>query len=309
MRSLMPLQLFVWTVDAGSLSAAARRLDLTPAAASAALKRLEAELGAPLLLRSTRKQRLTPEGELFLAQARQALDLLAAARDTLQSGRAEVQGTLQMSVPSDLGRHVLLPWLDEFMALHPRLRLRLQISDRWADVLGQPVDVAIRYGTPPDSSLVALPLLPEHRRILVASPDYLARHGVPAHPAELSRHNCLAYMLGDQVHQHWRFTRDGQEETVPVKGDRVADDGEVVRLWAVAGHGIAYKSHVDACVDLWAGRLVHVCPDWLGESAPLQLMCADRRQLSPAIRLLRDFLGDRLARHLHRHLHPSEQDA
>lgn len=298
MRGLSDVQLFVWTVDAGSLSAAARRLDLTPAAASAALKRLEAELGAPLLTRSTRKLRLTPQGELYLAHARQALELLETARASLHSGEAEVRGALQVSVPSDLGRHLLIPWLDDFMAAHPHLRLRLQVSDRLADVFGQPVDVAIRYGAPPDSSLVALPLAPHNRRVLVAAPTYVARHGQPLRPSELVGHNCLAYMLGDQVHQRWSFFRQGEEESVVVTGDRVADDGEVVRQWALAGHGIAYKSHLDALADLRAGRLVALCADWQGEPGPLNLMCADRRQLGLAVRLLRDFLSGRLAQYL-----------
>lgn len=295
MRALSDLQLFIATVEAGSLSAAARKLGLTPAAASAALQRLEAELGAPLLVRSTRRQRITPQGEIFLGGARQAVDLLASATEQIRCGQVVASGSLQVSMPSDLGRNVLLPWLSEFMAAHPRISLRLQVSDRLADVYGQPVDLAIRYGVPPDSDQVALPLAPDARRVLVASPEYLRRHGELHHPEELPQRNCLRYMLGEQVHQRWRFWREGQPFDVEVKGDRQADDGEVVRRWAVDGQGIAYKSQLDVQADLLAGRLVSLCPDWEGEASPLNLLCADRRQLGPAVRLLQAFLAERLA--------------
>ncbi len=294
MRAFSDLQLFIATVEAGSLSAAARKLGLTPAAASAALQRLEGELGVPLLLRSTRRQRITPQGELFLASARQAIDLIESAGQQIRCGQVVAAGSLQVSMPSDLGRHVLLPWLSEFMAAHPRVSLRLQISDRLADVYGQPVDIAIRYGVPPDSDLVALPLAPDARRVLVASPRYIERHGAVRHPEELAEHNCLCYVLGEQVHQRWRFWSEGQALDVEVRGDRQADDGEVVRRWAVDGLGIAYKSELDVRADLRAGRLVALCPAWRGEVSPLHLLCADRRQLGPAVRLLQAFLAERL---------------
>jgi len=295
MKALSDLQLFIGTVEAGSLSAAARKLDLSPAAASAALQRLEAELGAPLLVRSTRRQRITPQGELFLDSARQAVELLDAAGQQIRCGQVVAAGSLQVSMPSDLGRNVLLPWLAEFMAAHPRINLRLQVSDRLADGYGQPVDIAIRYGVPPDSSLVALPLVPDARRVLVASPEYVRRHGGVSHPEELAGRNCLCYVLGEQVHQRWRFWREGHPFDVDVRGDRQVDDGEVVRRWALAGLGIAYKSQLDVQADLQEGRLVTLCPGWQGEVSPLNLMCADRRQLGPAARLLHAFLAERLA--------------
>lgn len=294
MKALLDLQIFVLTVDAGSLSAAARQLDLTPAAASAALRRLEAELGAPLLVRSTRRLRLTSQGELFLHQCRQALDLLDAAQQALRSGVDEVRGTMQISMPSDLGRHSLLGWLDEFQAQHPKVSMRIQLSDRIADVYRETVDLAIRYGEPPDSNLVALPLAPRNRRVLCASPDYLARAGAPTSPQELVQHNCLCYLLADQVHESWRFEREGRELAVQVRGDRVADDGEAVRRWALAGRGVAYKSQLDVAQDLQSGRLVALCLDWLGELSPLYLMCADRRQINPAVQRLKVFLQARL---------------
>jgi DNA-binding transcriptional LysR family regulator len=173
--------------------------------------------------------------------------------------------------------------------------MRLQFSDRIADVYSQPVDIALRYGRPPDSSLIALPIAPDNRRILCAAPTYLQRCGTPRTPAELVDHNCLSFALAGLIHDRWRFHRDGHEENIQVRGNRVSDDGDIVRRWALAGHGIAYKSRLDVIRELQAGSLIALCTEWQGEPAPLNLMCADRRQLSPAVQLLREFLLERIA--------------
>ncbi|MDC7704179.1 LysR family transcriptional regulator [Vogesella indigofera] len=293
MRALLPLEILVRTAETGSLTATARALGLTPAAVSAALKRLEAELGTRLFVRSTRHLRLSLQGEQFLPQAQQMLALWATAQQSAQ-GQAALGGLLQLSLPSDLGRNVLLPWLDEFLQQHPQLSLRLQVGDRLADVYRQPVDLAIRYGTPADSSLVALPLLPDNRRVLCAAPAYLACHGTPQTPAELAEHVCLSYMLADSQHQQWSFARDGLQQSVTLSNRRMADDGDVVRRWALAGVGIAYKSMLDVADDLMAGRLLPLCPQWQGEAAPLWLICADRRASGVLAQALRVFLQYRL---------------
>lgn len=290
MNTLRDFELFLLVADYGSLSAAARRLDITPAAASVALKRLEAEVGVQLFRRSTRSLRLTDEGQVFLEHCRQAMQLLADGRAAALTGSAALRGVLQLSIPSDFGRNVMLGWLDDFQALHPELTLRLLLSDRKADIFRQPVDLAFRYGKLPDSSLVALPVAPDNRRVLVASPAYLERHGAPMHPDELVGHNCLCFLLGEQVHDRWRFFRDGQELSVQVRGNRISDDGDVARRWALAGQGIAYKSGLDVAADLQAGRLLRLCPEFTGEPAPLHLLCADRRQISPVVRALREFV-------------------
>lgn len=210
MKSLQDLDIFVRTADSGSLSATARALDLTPAAASAALKRLEAELGVTLFVRSTRSLRLTQEGELFLEHCRPALAGLRQVRDQLAGGQAALRGTLQLAAPSDLGRNVLMPWLDEFQSQHAGVDLRLHLSDRAANVYSEPVDAAFRYGRPQDSSLVALPLSDTHRRVLCAAPSYLQQRGAPATPHDLAGHDCLCFMLGEEVHDRWSFWPAGQ---------------------------------------------------------------------------------------------------
>ncbi|AOE63676.1 LysR substrate-binding domain-containing protein [Pseudomonas corrugata] len=287
------LQLFVRAADLGSLSAAARGMDLSAAVASAALKRIEQHLGARLLARSTRSLRLTAEGESFLEYARAALGSLDEGRRLLTRGQDQVSGVLQLSAPSDLGRNLLLPWLDEFQREHPRLTVRLLLGDRIADLFKQPVDIALRYGDPEDSSLVALPVAAHNRRVLCASPDYLARHGEPLQLEQLAQHNCLLYMLGTRIHDRWYFHDGKREVSLTVSGDRFSDDADVVRRWAVAGAGIAYKSWMDVSTDVLAGRLKILLPHLHCERAPLNLLCAHRAQLSKPVKLLREMLQAR----------------
>ena len=290
------LQLFVRTAETGSLSAAARLLDVSPAVASAALKRLEQQLQVRLLARSTRSLRLTPEGELYLVHARLALQSLEEGRQQLVGSQEGICGVLQLSAPSDLGRNTLLPWLYAFQDEHPQLQLRLLLADRVADLFREPVDIALRYGAPEDSSLVALPVAPENRRVLCASPSYLARHGSPRSVEELHQHNCLLYMLHGRAYDRWHFQDGKREVLMNVAGDRVCDDADVTRRWAVAGRGVVYKSWLDVAEDVCEGRLQVLLPNWLGEPTPLYLVCAHRAQLSKAVHLLREFVQLRCQR-------------
>ncbi|BCV52631.1 LysR family transcriptional regulator [Shewanella algae] len=293
-RALQDLKIFSETARQGSLSRVAQLLDLTPAATSAAIKRLEAQLNTVLFVRSTRSLRLTQEGEIFLQHCNEALNILDDGFQAIQQGQSLLKGKLQLSLPSDLGRSRLLPILDEFMERHPQVSIRVQISDRLTDIYRQPVDIVIRYGLPADSALIALPLCRQNDRVLCASPDYIARFGAPGSPEELAKHNCLCFMLADATHSRWHFQSQSGQITVQVKGDRVADDGELVRRWAVAGKGIAYKSRLDISEELRNGQLLQLCPEWRGEEAPLNMLCADRRQLSPLVIALREHLEQAL---------------
>ena len=292
MLRLDDLTVFVRTAERGSLSAAARELEISPALASASVKRLEGELKLRLFARTTRSLRLTEEGEHYLRHAREALRLLKEGHDTLIQGQEILGGMLKISMPSDLGRNMVVGWLDAFQALYPKVSLQLSISDRVSDMYRQPVDIALRYGAQEDSSLIALPLAPENRRVLVASPDYIRQHGKLNALDDLARHNCLRFMLDDVIHDRWSFYRDGQAEpvVVHVNGNRSVDDADVVRRWAVAGVGIAYKSRLDLGADIRAGRLQVLLPDVLGEPTPLNMLCMHRSQITPTVLQLRDFL-------------------
>ena len=295
MSSILDLEIFVRVADSGSISAAARSLELTPAAASIALKRLETRLGIRLLARSTRSMRLTEEGRQYLESVRLALAALAEGEQALKRQSEGLSGVLQLAAPSDFGRNVLLPWLDDFKREHPHIQLQLLLNDRHADLFRETVDVALRFGVPSDSTLVALPILPQHRRVACASPDYLAHHGTPQHPGELSEHSALLYLRNGRPYNTWRFTRDDEIVEIEVHGDYLSDDGEVARRWALAGHGIAYKAWLDVAQDVQAGRLLTLFDDWQGESAPFNLICPHRVQVSERVKVLQAFLRERCA--------------
>jgi DNA-binding transcriptional LysR family regulator len=292
MYSTADLQLFVRTADCGSLTRAARMLNQTPAAASAALRRLEQKLGVLLFARSTRSLRLTTDGEVFLEYCRNALALLAEGEAMLMAGRDKVRGQLRLSAPSDLGRQVLLPWLNEFQEIHPEVMFSLQFADRVIDLRRDPVDIALRYGRLDDSSLVSRHVA-DNRRVLVASPGYLARHGTPKTLRELGEHNCLLYYLTPGLFNTWRFNAGKDAVEIKVRGDRMADDGGIVREWAVAGLGIAYKSRLDVWPDLKRGALVTLLDEHAGEDTPLNAVYPHRNGVSPAVRTLVEFLREK----------------
>ncbi|WP_245598999.1 LysR family transcriptional regulator [Halotalea alkalilenta] len=297
MIRLEDLRVFIHTVDQGSLSAAARLLQLTPAVASSAMARLERELGVRLLIRSTRHLRLSEEGERYLPHARAMLETERQGRHALDTGDG-FSGQLRLTLPSGLGRRLLRPWIDEFQQAHPQLSLQLHISDRSMNLFDQPLDAAIRYGVPPDSGLVVLPLAAGNRRVICASPDYIARHGAPSEPAALREHNCLCFVWHEQIHDDWRFHYQGRGQRIAVSGDRTSNDGEIVHRWALDGLGIAYKSYLDVIDDLRTNRLVQLFPTEWCEPAPLHLVCAGRDALSPALRALAKHLRARCDHHL-----------
>ena len=289
-ENIADLRVLVETARRGSLTAASRELDVTPAAASAMLKRLETLLGARLFERSTRAMRLTVEGQVLLDYANRALELLEEGEAQLLDTGARLIGTLRVSAPSDLTRSVLLPWFDEFLGLNPGVQLALSISDKLADVMRDSVDVALRYGDLMDSRLVARPLA-STRRVLCASPAYIARRGAPRVPGDLVNHNCLTFHLNGRPYVSWRFERAGQWTEVRIHGDRSADDAALAHQWALAGVGLTYKSGLDLVHDLASGALVRLLPEWEGEHYPLNAILPSKRFLPARVRGLVDFLA------------------
>ncbi|MPY26645.1 LysR family transcriptional regulator [Shewanella sp. YLB-07] len=286
------LMLFVRVADCGSITAAATELELSPAAASAALKRLEKQLETSLFIRSTRSLRLTDTGERYLIHCRRALADLSLGQQAIDDVKEKISGVVSLAVPSDTGRTVLLPWLDDFMDEYPQLKFRLHIGDTLSDFYHDKIDVALRIGTPKDSSLVAFQIA-KVKRLLCASPEYIAKHGEITSIEQLSDHNCLFFMLDERTHDQWRFTKNGREFKVRVTGNRTCNDAEVARRWAVAGKGVVYKSALDLGEDILRGRLVPMLKDFEGEGADLYLVCPGREHVTPVILLLRDMLRAR----------------
>ncbi|MDB5992513.1 MAG: LysR family transcriptional regulator [Herbaspirillum sp.] len=296
MDNLGDIRLFVEAANLGSLSAAGRKLGLTPAAASARLAKLEETLKTRLFERTTRQLRLTDEGRVYLDHCRQALQALDDAHAALQTGRNVVRGKLRISATSDLGRNLLSAWLDEFNAQYPDVGLALIISDGLSNMLQEDIDLAVRFGVLPDSSLIARRLA-ANRRMLCAAPDYVARCGMPKEPRDLKNFRCIVHGTVPGAINEWRFTRgeEVQTYTVPADTARETNDGAVAREWALRGHGIVVKSIWDIRADLHAGRLTILLPEWRCPEAPLHAIYHRNRYLTPRLRALLDFLVERFA--------------
>jgi len=289
-ENIADLQVLVHTARGGTLTAAASALGITPAAASATLKRLESQLGARLFERSTRAMRLTPQGQTLLDYAVRAFDLLAEGESLVLADRGALVGSVRVAAPSDLTRVTLLPWFDGFLDQHPGLQLALSVGDRPLDVTRDEVDVALRYGPLADSRLVARRLA-DARPVLCASPAYLMRHPAPRTPQDLLQHNCLTFHRGGRRQRLWRFCRNGHWAEVRVDVDRVVDDASLAREWAIAGRGITLKSELDLQRDVAAGALVRLLPDWDTEPYPLHALLPSGRFVPARVRALVDFLA------------------
>ncbi|MEQ5839766.1 LysR family transcriptional regulator [Paraburkholderia acidicola] len=296
MDNLGDIRLFVEAAKLGGLSAAGRKLGLTPAAASARLAKLEAQLKARLFERTTRQLRLTDEGRLYLSCCQQALQALDDAEAALQAGQNVVRGKVRISATSDFGRNLLMHWLDEFNELYPEVTFALTLSDSLSNLVQEDIDLAIRFGVPPDSSLVARPLAP-NPRVLCASPDYVARHGEPKDPLDLTRFDCIVLVTASGPVNEWRFTRgdEVQHYTVPLDTSRETNDGAIAREWALRGYGIVIKSMWDVEADLRADGLRVLLPEWRYPDAPLHALYHRNRFMAPRVRVLLDFLSERFA--------------
>ena len=287
-------RLLLSIAEHGSISAAARRADLTPAAASATLKRLEAVLRVRLFERSTRSLRLTPEGELMRDTCERLLAAWSEGEALIGAQHRELTGTLRVAVPSDLARVWAAGWAADFGRLHPSLQVVLHLSDSVRELIREPADVALRYGELPDSGQLARRLC-DNGTLLVASPDYLARRGTPRTPQDLVAHDALTYFLRGRPYTRWKFQRAGREVEVTVRSPLSADDGHVVREWAVQGRGVAVKSRLDVWPDLRAGRLVPLLPGWHTPEYPLHAVFPSPRHVPLRARRYVDFVAERIA--------------
>lgn len=288
---LTDIGVFVACAEGERLAHAAQVMGLTPAGASAALKRLEATLGATLVLRTTRKLRLTAAGERYLPHARQVLAALREGRLALSSEGAAIAGRLRLSAPADFGRNRLMARLLGFATRHPQVSFEVTLDDAITDFFSTPIDLALRYGPLGDARLIALPLasLP---RVLCAAPEYLQRRGAPLHPSELPGHETLCFMQRQRAVDRWLLRRGEERVEVEVAPRWVFNDAEMVRRCALRGMGIAFRIRGDVEEDLAAGRLVHLLPEWHGDPVPLSLVYPDRA-LSPALRALIAFLTEK----------------
>lgn len=284
MSQFKQIESFVNVATRGSLSAAARHEGVTPAVISRRLDALEQRLGVRLLVRTTRRIALTFEGSAFLENVQHILNDLANAEASVSLGGVKASGHLRLTAPAGFGRRHVAPRVLAFLQAHSEVSCSLDLSDRTVDLVNEGFDCAIRIGTLPDSSLVSVRLA-ENQRLIVASPAYLARHGCPREPQDLSDHVCLS--LGEQ--RGWQLRdRQGKIYTQKISGHFVCNDGTVLRDWALAGYGLAWRSWWEVGADIRAGRLVSVLDDY---AAPPTGIYAVYPQRNPAlrVRLLVDF--------------------
>lgn len=285
---------FVEVVTRGSLSAAARHEGVAPAMISRRIDALEARLGVKLLQRTTRSLALTGEGAAFLDDCQRILSDLGDAEAAVMEGSATASGHLFVSAPAGFGREHVAPLLPPFLAHHRELRVTLDLTDRMTDLVSEGIDVAVRIGELADSNLVGVRLA-ENRRVICASPDYLARHGTPLSPDDLARHNCLTLGPNSAQQRGWQLRVGGKTQTVKVGGSMACNDGSVLHQWALLGHGLAWRSLWEVGADLRAGRLVEVLPRHAGAAGSIYAVFPQRRHMPVRLRVFVDHLKDSFA--------------
>ncbi|MDR6991399.1 LysR family transcriptional regulator [Luteimonas sp. 3794] len=294
------IALFLRVLDTGSISAAARSLDLSPALASQRLKRLEDALGVRLLHRTTRRLHPTPEGLRLAGEGRALVEALDGLAGSLrESGGQAVGGTLRVTMSASFGRLHISPRLPRFLAAHPGLQVSVHMSDQQVDLVREGFDLAIRIGDLDDSQLVGRRIA-RNPRVLVASPAYLARHGAPAAPIDLTAHDCLVLVGSRGRQDRWQLLDGaGGDSTVTVSGALDSNLGEVLRDAALADAGIALLALWHVVDDLHAGRLVRVLPTWAPPVTAIHAVMPDRMFVPQRTRAFVAFLQTELGSHLY----------
>ncbi|QVQ28908.1 LysR family transcriptional regulator [Achromobacter deleyi] len=282
---------FVRVADAQSFTVAAERLGLSRSAVGKCISRLEQSLGARLLHRSTRNVSLSDEGRLFYEHAQRILSEVDNAADAMASRKQAPRGRLRIDLPVSLGRLHIMPLLREYLRRWPGVEADVSFSDDYTDLVREGIDVAIRLGGDVDSRLVRKVLAP-HRLITCAAPQYLDRHGVPATPEDLGRHQAIAFTHAGAL-VPWRFLVNGQERNAQVAGRLRMGNTEALRDAALAGDGIVQVGAFLVGDDLRAGRLKPVLESAAPAGAPVCAVYPHRRHLAPKVRVLIDEIAAR----------------
>jgi DNA-binding transcriptional LysR family regulator len=291
MSKLKELETFLRVAQKGSLSAAAREENVTPAIIGRRLDALEDRLGVRLLVRTTRKLTLTQEGEAFLEDCQRILTDLANAEAQLTLGSARASGHLKVSAPAGFGRKHVAPLMLEFLRAHPEVSADLDLSDRTVDLVNEGVDCAVRLGGLEDSSLVAV-RLGEMQRVVVGSPAYFRQRDTPRTLDDLAHHDCLAL----STQPGWDFRQGGKALLFKPPGRFVCNDGAVLHEWALAGMGLAWRSLWEVGEDLRWGRLISVLDDFATAPVGIHAVFPQRRHLPLRVRLFIDLLRENYGR-------------
>jgi DNA-binding transcriptional LysR family regulator len=296
MDKLKQLESFVSVATRGSLTAAARAEGVAPAIMGRRLDALEERLGVKLLVRTTRRISLTHEGSAFLEDCQRLLADMANAEASVSAGGVKASGYLRITAPAGFGRRHVAPLVPRFRELHTDVTISLNLSDRVVDLAGEGFDCAVRVGDFPDSSLVSVRLA-DNRRLCVATPDYLRRHGTPEHPNDLARFDCLTLSSDASQTRGWAFSlpRDagkGEPELTHFKpgGPLDCSDGQVLHDWCLQGYGIAWRSTWEVEQEIADGRLVEVLAGFAAPPNGIYAVFPQRKHLPLRVRLWIDFL-------------------
>lgn len=288
------LGFFSVVANAGSLSAAARELGITTSAVSKHLSQMEARLGVPLVVRTTRRMGMTPEGELYLEHARRILGEIDGMQDLLSVSKAIPKGLLRVNATLGFGRSHVAPLISRFVHKYPQVEVQLQLSVNPPALTDDVFDVCIRFGAPPDARVIARHIAP-NRRLLCASPAYLKKHGTPKVPNDLNKHSCIGIRQGEEAYGLWRLSsgrgKNARTEAIKTRGNLTTNDGEIAVNWALDGHGILMRAEWDVQRHLASGRLVHVLPQYFTPDADIYTVYPQRHQLAARVRAFVDFVA------------------
>ncbi|WP_157605615.1 LysR family transcriptional regulator [Rheinheimera sp. SA_1] len=292
LQRLSDMAIFAKVVESGSFTQAAAALTMSKGAASKAIARLEQHLAVRLLQRTTRQLKLTAEGQAFLSYCQQVVRQADQAEHHLAELRDEPVGSLRISVAITYGGTVIAPLLPEFLQRHPKLQVELVLEDRLVDLVGDEVDVAVRFGKLANSSLIARPLtrLPI---VLVASPCYLATHGIPQHPNDLANHRCIS-TASSGPEKFWEFLEQGKTITVPTRGPLHTNSNRAAKPAVLNGMGLMFVTRYQVEEEIQAGLLVPVLTDYMPAPLPVHLVYPHRTHMKAGLKLLLQYLQCRI---------------
>ncbi len=289
MNKLKEIEAFVAATEAGTLTAAALREGVTPVMMGRRIDALEKRLGVKLLHRSTRHLSVTQQGVVFLDHCRKLLADLQEAERLVSEGRRKVTGHLIVSAPAAFGRKHVARHASAFIAENPELRISFNLTDRVVDLVREGYDFGIRIGGAIDPSFVAIKLA-ANRRVVCASPSYLARRGRPETLDDLARHNCLAFNLQGGQQRGWYFQQGGKGVTIRVAGNLDCNDGELLHRWSLEGLGLAWRSTWEIQRELSSGELVTVLDDYALPHYDIMAVYPQQRHVPAKVRLFIEHL-------------------
>lgn len=289
MDRLAELEIFTRVAEEASLTRAADCLGLSVSGVSRHLTSLEERLSVRLVHRTTRQLTLTPEGEQFAIRAREILGRLNEAETQICQDAAEPKGTLKLGCSLSFAQLHMLPVIAEFKQSYPGIHIDLQISNRYCDIIENGLDLAVRTRSVESDSSITIRKLAETSRLMAASPDYIERRGVPEKPEDLAKHSLLLYNLSADW-ESLRLTRDGETLRVPVSGELVCNDGQILRRAALDGLGIVVQPAYILSDDIKAGRLVPVLTDWELPRLTMNLAFPSKTHMPARTRLFIDSL-------------------